>query len=65
MIFANSVRIDAVRGNAAGMTVDVTLKAPKKGEKVYVNGRAVSDYAQANGKVTVSVPLAAVTVEVK
>ena len=64
-IFENSVRIDSVRGNAAGITVQVTLATKSANPTVLVNGRQVSRYTVQNGKVTVSVPLASVTVEVK
>jgi len=64
-IFENSVRIDSVRGNATGIEVQVTLKANGNSPKVYVNGRQTSNYVLKNGKVTVSVPLSSVTVEVK
>ena len=64
-IFENSVRIDSVRGNATGIRVKVTLDAKGDTPSVYVNGRQVSDYTVQDGKVTVIVPLASVTVEVK
>ena len=64
-IFENSVRIDSVRGNATGIEVQVTLKANGNNPKVYINGRQTSNYTVKNGKVTVSVPLSSVTVEVK
>ena len=64
-IFENSARIDSVRGNAIGIEVQVTLNAKDSNPSVYVNGGKISDYTVENGKVTVKVPLAAVTVEVK
>ena len=64
-IFENSVRIDSVRGKAAGIEVQVTLNAKGNNPSVYVNGRQVSDYTVQNGKVTVNVPLSSVTVEVR
>ena len=64
-IFENSVKIDSVRGNASGIRVQVTLEAKGNNPSVYVNGRQTSDYTVKDGKVTVSVPLASVTVEVK
>lgn len=63
-IFENSVRIDSVRGNAAGLQVQVTLNAKKKGS-VYVNGRKTDQFTEKDGKITVTVPLGSVTVEVK
>ena len=63
-IFDNSVRIDSVRGNAAGIQVEITLRE-EADKAVYVNGRRTSKYTVENGKITVKVPLTAVTVEVK
>ncbi|MBR2320847.1 MAG: hypothetical protein IKA57_01785, partial [Clostridia bacterium] len=59
-----SVRIDSVRGNAAGIQVEITLRE-EADKAVYVNGRRTSKYTVENGKITVKVPLTAVTVEVK
>ncbi len=64
-IFDNSIRIDSVRGNALGISVQVTLKAGGEGSAVYVNGRKTSKYTVKDGKVMVTVPLTSVTVEVK
>ena len=63
-IFDNAVRIDSVRGDAAGVNVQVVLDAPKGGEKVYVNGKTTNRYTQKEGKVYVTVPMEAVTVQV-
>lgn len=64
-VFANSVRIDAVRGDASGILVQVTLNATSDNPTVYVNGRKTGNYSVKDGKVTVNVPLSCVTVEVK
>lgn len=63
-IFDNAVRIDSVRGDAAGVDVQVVLTAPKKGQKVYVNGRSINRYSIKDGKVYVTLPLKAATVQV-
>lgn len=63
-IFENSVRIDSVRGNAAGVQVQVTLRAKKKAS-VYVNGKKTDNYTVDGDKIIVNVPLSTVIVEVK
>ena len=64
-IFENAVRIDAVRGNAAGIQVEVALDATSDNPSVFVNGKQSNRYTVKDGKVKVIVPLSAVTVEVK
>ena len=64
-IFANGARIDSVRGNSAGLTTQITIPAKNDHPIVLVNGRKTDRYSIKNGKVTVSVPLASVTVEVQ
>lgn len=61
----NSVSINSVRGDASGLTVRVALDASSKKCTVYVNGRKTTDYTKENGKIVVTVPLTATTVEVK
>lgn len=61
----NSVSINSVRGDASGLTVRVALDAPSKKCTIYVNGRKTTDYTKENGKIVVTVPLTATTVEVK
>ena len=62
---ANGVSVNAVRGNADGLTVRVVLEKPGKNYSVYVNGRKTDDYTEENGKIAVVLPLTNVTVEVK
>ena len=64
-IFANSARIDSVRGNANGLKTQITLDAKSATPTVFINGRQTDQYTVKDGKVTVSVPLSSVTVEVK
>ena len=64
-VYKNSVRIDSVRGNAAGIQAQVTLETASNAPTVYVNGRETSNYTVKNGKVTVTVPLSSVTVEIR
>ena len=64
-MFENSIRIDSVRGDASGILVQVTLKAPNDTPIVYVNGRESGNYTVKDGKVTINVPLRSVTIEVK
>ena len=64
-MFKNSVRIDAVRGNASGLNVQVVLKTNKTNPNVYVNGKKVSNYTVKDGKVCVTVPLQSCSVEIQ
>ncbi len=64
-VYENSVRISAVRGNATGIQVQVTLETDSTNPTVYVNGRKTANYTVKNGKVTVTVPLQGVTVEIR
>ena len=64
-IFDNAAMINAVRGDAEGLSVQIVLDAPKEGEKVYVNGTETNRYSVKDGKVYVTLPLRSVTVEVK
>ncbi|MBQ7913042.1 MAG: hypothetical protein IJ308_04760 [Clostridia bacterium] len=61
----NSLKIDCVRGNATGLQVQVSLPTAKENPTVYVNGVQTNNYTVKDGKVTLLVPLAALTVEVK
>ena len=63
--FENSVRIDAVRGDTEGLTVQIVLGTEKGSPKVYVNGKQTNNYAVKDGKVYVTVPLQACTVEIR
>ena len=63
-MFENGVRIDSVRGDASGVNVQIALDAPKNGEKVYVNGKSVNRYTLKDGKVWITLPLEAATVQV-
>lgn len=64
-IFEDSVRIDSVRGNAAGLSVQVVLQADEANPDVYVNGKKTSNYTVKDGKVYVTVPLQSVSVEIR
>ena len=61
----NAVRIDSVRGDAAGLQVQVTLETSSNSPKVYVNGKQTNKYTVKDGKVTVVVPLKSVSIELK
>ena len=65
MIEENSLKIDCVRGNATGLQVQICLPTDKETPKVFINGVQTNNYTVKDGKVTLLVPLAAVTVEVK
>ena len=64
-IFNNAIMINSVRGNARGLSVQVVLKAPENGEKVYINGKETNRYMIKEGNVYIAVPFKTVTVEVK
>ena len=64
-IFDSAVIINSVRGDCAGLNVQVVLDAPKSGQKVYVNGKETSRYTLKDGKVYVTLPLEAVIVQVQ
>ena len=64
-MFKNSVKLSAVRGDAAGLSVQVILNAPKAGERVYVNGRESSRYTVKGDKVYITLPLEAANIEVR
>ena len=57
--------INSVRGAASGLSVQVVLKAPENGEKVYINGKETNRYMIKDGNVYIAVPFKTVTVEVK
>ena len=61
----NAVKIDCVRGNATGLQVQISLPATSANPSVFVNGVQTSNYTVKDGKVSLLVPLASVTVEVK
>ena len=61
----NAVRIDSVRGDAAGLQVQVTLETSSNSPKVYVNVKQTNKYTVKDGKVTVVVPLKSVSIELK
>lgn len=63
--FKNAVRIDSVRGNSSGISVKISLDATSENPSVFINGVQTSDFTLKNGKVTVTVPLKTVVVEVK
>ena len=64
-IAEDGVQIDYVRGDTDGLQVTVALDG-KAGSKVYVNGKETdSTFDAATGKVSVTVPLKACTVQVK
>jgi hypothetical protein len=54
-----------VRGNATGLQVQISLPATSANPTVLINGVQTSKYTVKDGKVTLLVPLASVTVEVK
>ena len=64
-MFKNSVRIDSVRGDATGLSVQVVLKTDKANPNVYVNGKQTNNYTVKDGKVYVNVPLQAGSVEIR
>jgi hypothetical protein len=64
-IFNNAIMINSVRGAASGLSVQVVLKAPENGEKVYINGKEANRYMIKDGNVYIAVPFKTVTVEVK
>ena len=63
-MFNNAVRIDAVRGDATGVDVQVVLDAPKNGQKLYVNGVETNRYTVKDGKAYVALPLQSAIVQV-
>ena len=65
-MFKNSVRIDSVRGDATGLSVQFVLETSKENPSVYINGKKVtSGYTVQDGKVYVNVPLQSGSVEVR
>jgi hypothetical protein len=64
-IFDKCAMINSVRGNCEGLNIQVVLDAPEDGESVYVNGKATNDYTIENGKVYVTLPFEAATVQVQ
>lgn len=64
---ANSVRISAVRGVTTDKFITVELNAPASGQAVYNNYRKLeaSEYVVSNGKVLVTVPMAACLISVE
>ncbi|MBR2622643.1 MAG: hypothetical protein IKD15_00275, partial [Clostridia bacterium] len=64
-IFDKCAMINSVRGDCAGLNIQVVLDAPASGEKVYVNGKETSRYTEKDGKVYVTIPFAAATVQVQ
>lgn len=63
-ILEDTVRIDAVRGDAEGLTVKVTMDI-KAGQNVYVNGEKTKDYVKEDGKAVITVPLQNNIIEVR
>ena len=64
-IFDKCAMINSVRGDCAGLNIQVVLDAPAGGEKVYVNGKETSRYTLKDGKVYVTVPFEAAVVQVQ
>jgi hypothetical protein len=64
-VFENSVQINAVRGDANGLNVQVVLKTEKANPNVYVNGKQTNNYTVKDGKVYVTVPLQSGSVEIR
>ncbi len=64
-VFENSIQINSVRGETAGLSVQVVLKTDKANPKVYVNGKQTNKYTVKDGKVYVTVPLQSGAVEIK
>lgn len=64
-VYENAVRIDSVRGDAEGLTVQIELDAGKGKSTVYIDGKETDDYTKQDGKMIVSVPLASTIVEVR
>lgn len=64
-VYENAVRIDSVRGDAKGLSVEIELTAKKGTNTVYINGKETKDYTEEDGKIIVSVPFESVIVEVK
>ncbi len=55
-ILSDTVRIDAVRGDAEGLNVAVTMDI-KRGQSVYINGEKTDNYTITDGKAIITVPL--------
>ncbi len=64
-VYANAVRIDSVRGNADGLSIQVSLDEPKGSYGVYVNGVETKNFTEEDGKVIVTVPFASAIIEVR
>lgn len=64
-IFDNGIQINSVRGKCEEMQLKVILDAPKRNEKVYVDGVIFNRYTIKDGKVYIALPLRSVRVEVK
>ena len=64
-IFDNAVMINSVRGDCTDLNIQVVLDAPQSGQKVYVNGKAIDRYTVKEGKVYVTLPMEAATVQVQ
>ena len=65
IVMDKAAMIRSVRGDAAGLTVQIVLDAPKDGEKVYVNGVESKRYTIKDGKAYVTVAMQSAQVEIK
>lgn len=63
-IYPDAIRIDSVRGNTEGLTVEVTLDCPN-GKNVYVDGVKAEGVTVSEGKATLTVELKDTIIEVK
>ena len=55
-VLHDTVRIDAVRGDAEGLNVEITMDI-KFGQSVYINGEKTDNYTTSDGKAIISLPL--------
>ncbi len=63
-VLDDTVRIDAVRGDAQGLQLNITLDIDS-GEKVYLNGQETDDYTKSNGQITMTVPFKNTIIQVR
>lgn len=64
-VYENAIRIDSVRGDTEGLSIQVELNAKEGSNTVYVNGKETKDYTKKDGKIIVSIPFASAIVEVR
>lgn len=64
-ITKNGLEIDAVRGNAEGLSCSLSLPAKSAHPKVYVNGKETTEFALEQGRVNLTIPFQSGSVEVR